>query len=102
MASEMIRPTVVSFLDIMLRSKDKGLRVEEAKINEGCKVENRTIREANIFNNIGLVVIAIKDSETGRYIYNPKSDTVLRKDDTLIVLGSAEQVRKLKDYTGSK
>lgn len=29
MASEMVRPTVVSFLDTMLRDREKNLRVEE-------------------------------------------------------------------------
>ena len=32
MASEMVRPTVVSFLDTMLRDKEKNLRVEEVSV----------------------------------------------------------------------
>lgn len=100
-ASEMLRPTVVSFLDVMLREKDEVFRVEEAVIEKGSKVDNVTLKEANILNDIGLIIIAIKDSETGRYIYNPNLDIRLKEKDTLIVLGRVEQAEKLRKYTES-
>jgi Trk K+ transport system NAD-binding subunit len=34
-ASQLVRPTVVSFLDKMLYVEEKALRVEEAKVNKG-------------------------------------------------------------------
>jgi len=102
MASEMLRPTVVSFLDIMLRSKEKGVRVEEAVVKEGSKIADKTISEADILKNIGLVIIAVRDSESGQYIYNPKSSVVFKPGDTVIVLGSANQIRQLRTYTESR
>ncbi len=35
MASEMVRPKVVSFLDNMLRDQENGLRVEEVTVQAG-------------------------------------------------------------------
>lgn len=97
MASEMLRPTVVSFLDIMLKSKDGVLRVEEASISVNSKIAGKTIRDANILKNIGLIIISVKDGETGEYTYNPRGDMVLKANDTLIVLGRVEQVSKLRE-----
>ncbi len=100
-ASEMLRPTVVSFLDVMLRGKDEALRVEEALIKQGSKIDNLIIEEAGILKNIGLIIIAVKDGKTGQYIYNPCSDFRLKSGDTLIVIGRVEQIRKLRECTGN-
>jgi voltage-gated potassium channel len=99
MASEMLRPTVVSFLDVMLRDREGGLRIEETIISPESKIRGKTIKEANILGEIGLIIIAIKDGETGQYIYNPQSDLQVKENDILIVLGRVEQVSRLREYT---
>ena len=38
-ASEMLRPNVVSFLDKMLRGKDKSIRFGEITIGNKCKYD---------------------------------------------------------------
>ncbi|MFC2061582.1 potassium channel family protein [Elusimicrobiota bacterium] len=101
MASEMLRPAVVSFLDVMLRAKDEVLRIEEAEIKEGSKIDGATIEETNILKDIGLIVIAVKNSETGQYVYNPPSSLKLKSGDILIILGRVEQVDKLRTYTAA-
>jgi voltage-gated potassium channel len=102
MASEMLRPHVVSFLDIMLRVKNRVYRIEQAAIHSHSKFSNISLHEANIPQKTGLIVIAIKDSETGHYVYNPKSDFILKTGDVLIILGNLDQVAKLREYTGGK
>ncbi len=101
MASEMLRPAVVSFLDIMLRTKDKVLRIEEAEIESGSKFEGVMLKEANIPQETGLIVIAVKNRDTGEYIYNPGSDLKLKVNDVLIILGDMNQLDKLKEFTSS-
>jgi voltage-gated potassium channel len=98
-ASEMLRPNVVSFLDDMLRSKNNVFRVGEAAVEKGSKVEGLSIKDSNIFRDIGLVIIAVRDSIKGEYVYNPKSETELKTDDVIVVMGMIEQINKLKTYT---
>ncbi|MFH1415587.1 MAG: potassium channel protein [Elusimicrobiota bacterium] len=98
MASEMLRPTVVSFLDVMLRAKDGALRVEEVEIGSTSGLAGVRIGDAKIFRNIDLIIIAVKDKEAGRYIYNPPPDTELKGEQVLIVLGKIDQVSILKDH----
>jgi len=96
MASEMIRPDVVNFLDNMMRDQEMTLRVEEATICPSCAFDGQSIREADIGRKTGVIIIAIKDSESQKYIYNPDPDTKLKSDDILLMIGNTEQVNKLR------
>jgi voltage-gated potassium channel len=102
MASVLLRPSVVSFLDIATRSSQFALRMEETIISEGSKLAGRTLGEARIPYVTGLIVIAIrKDRGTKMdFVFNPGVDTQLEAGDHIIVLGSAEQVDKLRGYVG--
>lgn len=99
LASETIRPTVTSFLDIMLRDKDAKLRIAETNVGSKSKFIDKTLGELEIHKNIGALVLAIKKSKTEDYIFNPKADVKLKIGDTLIVLATMEQMEKLTDLT---
>ena len=57
---------------------------------------NKSLIEAKIPQEIGLMVIAIKKKEGG-FLYNPKSNTILEAGDFLIVLGKPSQVDQLQN-----
>ena len=95
MASEMIRPTAASFLDIMLRDK-RGMRFEEVAVRADSKIAGKTIAESGIHEKTGANVIAIR-SAGGDYLYNPRGKTTLNKNDTLVVLGTVEQVQAMAE-----
>lgn len=96
MASELIRPTTVSFLDIMLRGEEKALRVEEAKVGPNSHFIGKSIGEAKIPQKTGLLIVAL-NKEGLDYQFNPSSSTKLAANDVLIVIGSPEQVNDLKE-----
>ncbi|MFC1938905.1 potassium channel family protein [Chloroflexota bacterium] len=86
MASEMIRPTVVSFLDTMLRDREKNLRVEEVSVPDSLVGKNLAFLGLDRFP--GILLLAIK---TGRdWTYNPPHDCVIRPESTLIFIGGPE------------
>jgi voltage-gated potassium channel len=94
MVSEMLRPTVVRFLDDMLRDKRSTWRIEEAQIEAGSKLVGATLAEAAIRTRFGMTVLAI--GHGGPWIYNPKSDEKISAGSILVVLGSVEQVAELR------
>ncbi len=100
MVSEMIRPQVVEFLDLMLRDKDKNLRIEEVLIPNGSPFAGKPIAEAQIRQHTNLLVIAVRQrpegSAAGRFIYNPGPDTEIQTGMALIVLGETAQVLRLR------
>ncbi len=98
MASTVLRPNVVSFLDIMLRESEGEWRIEEASIPPNSPFVNFTLAESQISKNTGLVIIAIKKASSGRFIYNPDANTVLEQNDKILVLGNQEKLERLVRY----
>lgn len=99
MASEMVRPTVVSFLDKMLRASGDAVRVEEAKIPSGSKLAGGTLGEAGIYEKTGLTVIAVARGD--KYELNPGPDSRLQDGDGLIVCCSVDQLEKLRSLAAA-
>lgn len=100
MASEMLRPQVVEFLDVMMRGKDMTLRIEEVEIHPGSRLAGKTLGEIEIPQKTGLIVVAIKESESGTYRYNPHASFKLKELDILIVLGEISHVKTLRKMIG--
>ncbi len=95
MASELIRPEVNEFLDQMLRDKDKSLRLEEVVIPKASPYAGHALRDAPIRRETNLLVIAVRQP-TREFVYNPDPDFVLDVGMTLVVMGAADDVRKLR------
>jgi len=86
MASEMIRPTVVSFLDTMLRDREKNLRVEEVSVPDSMIGKNLASLRLDRFP--GILLLALKTRE--EWTYNPPHDCIIRPESTLIFIGGPE------------
>ncbi|MGD9488264.1 MAG: TrkA family potassium uptake protein [Calditrichaceae bacterium] len=96
MASVMLRPTVVSFLDVMMRGDEFSFRLEEINVPKGASLHGKALIDARIPQLTGLIVIAVKKNDNSGIIFNPSSATVLHEHDTLIVLGDFEKIQKLE------
>lgn len=104
MASVILRPSVVSFLDVATRSAGLALRLEQASIEGGSRLDGKTLQEAKIPQETGLLVIAVKKAggtEDAPFLFNPGGETTLSSGDEMIVLGKPDQVRALRHYVGS-
>lgn len=96
MVSEMIRPAVVRFLDDMLRDKRAAFRIEEVRLGEKAGELGGTLRDMRIRERFGMTVLAVSASDTSAWTYNPDAGEKIGPGMTLVVLGSAEQVAKLR------
>ncbi|MFC2085702.1 potassium channel family protein [Bacteroidota bacterium] len=102
LASEMIRPTVVTFLDRMLRDPSRTMRVSEVVVEAGSDLEANTIEASRIHKKTGLLVLAIQDPKqpSDQFLYNPSGSHVIEAGQTLVVIGESAQVKKLKELAG--
>lgn len=102
MVSEMIRPAVVEFLDLMLRDPKKNLRIEEVEIPERSPLVGVKLRDSAIRAQTKVLVIAVKYPETPpRYEYNPSPDLLLRAKMILIVLAEVADFTRLREGISS-
>jgi voltage-gated potassium channel len=98
MASTLLRPHVVSFLDSATVGPGIDLRLEEMALPPGSPLAGRTLADVRIPQTTGLIVIAVQRHGQGGQTYNPGPRTVLSEGDVMIVLGQEDQVRKLRRY----
>lgn len=101
MASQMLRPNVVDFLDSMLRSSGRA-RVSETIIEEGSEMAGKTIAESRLMEKVGLLVVAMKLPGEADFIYSPVSGTVLAPGCVLVVIGPIEKVTVLERLAKAK
>jgi len=95
MASAMIRPTVVSFLDVMLRAGG-SLRIEE--ITVGQTHAGRPLDSVSLEKYPNLLVLAVRTD--GEYLYNPPRSYILSAGDYLIVMTTPEDRNQLEQAIG--
>ncbi len=97
LVSEMVRPSVVKFLDEMLRDKRSAMRFDEVTLT---KDDVGTLGDARVREKFGMTVVALRESPTAGFTYNPADDHKLSPGMVLVVLGSSEQVAKLRSELG--
>ncbi|KAA3613777.1 MAG: potassium channel protein [Calditrichaeota bacterium] len=100
MAATILRPNLVGFLDVMMHDDELQFRLEEVTVPENTSFEGKTLREIEIPQRTGLIVIAIKQTVDGKeqYNYNPQSGTKIQQGNVLIVLGNREKVERLNAH----
>ena len=94
-ASELMRPQVVRFLDDMLRDRETHWRIEEVAIPAGSYLVGRALEDAELRRDFDIVVLAIRD-EDGSTVYNPTAGQVISQESTLVVLGRLDRVDELR------
>ncbi len=95
MAALVTKPDVLEFIDHI--TGRINIRLEEILFNSLPEsMRKKTLAELDIRNKTGANIIGFKTAE-GDYVINPPSDTVMMPDAKLFVLGTQEQVLKLKE-----
>ncbi len=97
MASLVMKPDVMEFIDYITGQGTDNIRLEEITFeNLSQEFQNKTIRELEVRNKSGANIIGFKIAQ-GEYIINPSADTKIIPDAKLFVLGTTEQIGKLKE-----
>ena len=96
LASELIRPTVVTFLDKMLRDEDANLRIDEVTVPPGSPAVGRTLEESGLYDVGGALLMAVR-READDWIYNPSRELEVTPGLVLVLMGSPDDVRAVCD-----
>jgi voltage-gated potassium channel len=96
MASEMVRPAVATFLDTMLRDKEKRLRIEE--ITLAASFGGKTVSTVNLQEYRNTLLMAVKTK--GDLVYNPSRDYLIQAGDILILMTTPEERDALEKELG--
>lgn len=97
MASLVMQPDVMEFVDFITGQGGDNIRLEEITFNNLSEAyRNKTIKDLEVRNKSGANIIGFKTAQ-GEYVINPSADTKIIPDAKLFVLGTADQIVKLKE-----
>lgn len=97
MASLVMKPDVMEFVDLITGQGGDNIRLEEITFDNLPEVyRNKSIRELAIGSKSGANIIGFKTNDS-EYIINPNADTKIIPDAKLFVLGTSEQINKMKE-----
>ena len=93
-AQSLLRPHVVTFLDTATTHLGMDLEIGEIHITPDSTFAGKTLESSRIRQERGVIVLAIKRSETMRF--NPPPDERIEPGDCLIAMGEPAQLRELE------
>ncbi len=95
LASEVLRPHVVGFLDVMLKQHGRTLRIEEIEVGDGWS--GHTLVDLKIRHRFNLLVLATKDAgSNANFVPNPPDETVVEKGSVVIVMGEVDDLHRAR------
>jgi len=97
MASLLLKPDVMEFLDYITLQSSDDISLEEIPLTTvSDSLKNKNLKELELRNKSGANIIGYKTAE-GEYIVNPGAETLIVPHSKLFVLGSPDQINKLKE-----
>lgn len=103
MAKLVAQPDVVEFWEYVLLQNAKDVSLEMVSCTRMSNKEEGelSIRELGLREKTGANIVGIK-TEEGNFIFNPSPDFTLTSSDQLFVMGSPEQISKMREILNQR
>ena len=95
MATAVMHPLVLEFLDVAMHNPAFDLRLEQIMISSTSKLTGISLKNANIKQTVGAMILAVNNGT--ELITNPGPEFIFSAGDTLIALGAQDELDKLCD-----
>jgi len=99
MASEMLRPTAVTFLDKMLRSTTQTLRIHEIHISAQSQLAGKPLYQSKLRERFGVMVLGLEPKGTDKMVFNPPADYILEPGTILVVMGEMDKIAEARKHS---
>ena len=98
MASLVIKPDVIEFMDYVMGQGSSSVNLEEITFeNLPDSLKNKSIRELGIRDKSGANIVGFRTKD-GEYIINPSPDTVITPQAKIFVLGTIDQIDAFREF----
>jgi len=97
MASELLRPHVVGFLDQMLKEQGSTLRVEEIEVGSASRWAGTALHDLNLKGQYNLLVLGLKNVSSGaELLINPPDNAVVPSSGVIIAMGDMKDIQRAR------
>ena len=101
-ASVMLRPSIVDYVDVLTRGLDVTIRMEEVQINAHSPLAGKALRDSGVGSQVGAAILAISGRDGQIKVNDSDSkdlaSVVFQEGDVLIALGDDEQLVGLQAF----
>ncbi len=98
MASLVIKPDVIEFVDHIMGQGEDSINLEEISFeNLPEELKNKSIKELGIRDKSGANIVGFR-TPAGEYIINPSPETIIMPQAKIFVLGTLEQINAFRDF----
>jgi len=94
MAQTIMRPTVVTFMELAMKD-GVDWTMEEIAVGPASPLQGVPLADSGIRQNLNLILVAIKRAD-GEMLFNPSHETPILAGDTLIALGLRKNLDALE------
>jgi voltage-gated potassium channel len=104
MASELIRPHVVGFLDTMLKEQGKTLRVEEIEVKPTSPWAGSALHQLNLKGRYNLLVLGLKRplaQDSSDLLINPPDNSIIDREQIIIAMGDVKDIQRARLDAGA-
>ncbi|WP_420456561.1 potassium channel family protein [Rubrivirga sp.] len=95
-AQTILRPRVDRFMEQVLGVKALDVDLEEVTVEAGSLLDGRSLATVDFRRQFDAVVVGVLRGASGEWRFNPDPKLPLEAGDALIVLATAEQIRKIR------
>jgi voltage-gated potassium channel len=96
MAQALLKPHVQQFIDFATQGMGVNVGIEQVRVDTQSPFAGQTLADMQMRRDLGIIVLAIRETESGRMLFNPPADAKIAAGDYLIVMGEADRLRKLE------
>lgn len=95
MVMGILKPAVMSFLEVAMDHKQLDIELEEVKVAEKSGYSGKRLVDTDIRRELNLIIIAIKKAD-GQMVFNPGPYTLIDDNDTLIAMGERDSLARFE------
>ncbi len=96
MAELLLSPNIEDTVSITTPKRDLDLVIDEIKLSEIDRYDGIMIKDSRLREEFNLVIVGLIESN-GNISLNPDPHTVLKNDQTILVIGSKENMQQFKE-----
>ena len=96
MATQLLYPSVMDFLDVVIRRGDLELRLQEIVVGPDSQLAKQSLAAANVRTRTGVNVLAVRRNKR-TLDTDPGGNFVIECEDEIVCLGTPEQLSKMAE-----
>lgn len=100
LAALALHPDLAEFIDLVVRGRTVEFRVAEYSVPEGAELVGKSLRELDLRNQVGALVLAVSTPE-GKVSLNPDPDLRFEPGSIVVGFGTQSQLDRLAELAAA-